>query len=44
MKLEIVNRLLEVEMTISYNGKSKKIDKLVIDTGAAHTLISFDID
>ena len=43
MKLELVNRLLEVEMTISYKGKTKIIDKLVIDTGAAHTLISSDI-
>ena len=31
------------EMTISYRGKTKVIDKLVIDTGAAHTLISSDI-
>jgi len=43
MKLELVNRLLEVEMMISYNGKTTTIDKLVIDTGAAHTLISSDI-
>lgn len=43
MKLKLVNRLLEVEMTISYKGKIKTIDKLVIDTGAAHTLISSDI-
>lgn len=43
MKLELVNRLLEVEMTISYREKTKVIDKLVIDTGAAHTLISSDI-
>ncbi|MDQ0218356.1 hypothetical protein ELQ35_12320 [Peribacillus cavernae] len=43
MKLELVNRLLEVKMAISYKGKTKIIDKLVIDTGAAHTLISSDI-
>jgi len=43
MKLELVNRLLEVELTIFYKGKKKIIDKLVIDTGAAHTLISSDI-
>lgn len=30
-------------MTISYKGKTKVIDKLIIDTGAAHTLISSDI-
>jgi len=43
MKLNFVNHLLEVEMTISYRGKRKAIDKLVIDTGAAFTLISSDI-
>jgi hypothetical protein len=43
MKLDFVNHLLEVEMSISYEGKKKTIDKLVIDTGAAHTLISSDI-
>ncbi|MCD8510580.1 MAG: retroviral-like aspartic protease family protein [Bacillus sp. (in: Bacteria)] len=43
MKLAYVNHLLEVKMTISYKGKRKTIDKLVIDTGAAHTLISSDI-
>ncbi|BBN97625.1 aspartyl protease family protein [Sporolactobacillus terrae] len=43
MKLELVNHLLAVKMTISYKGKSKKMDKLVVDTGAAHTLISSDI-
>lgn len=43
MKLEVVNRLLEIEMMISYKGKSKLVDKLVVDTGAAHTLISSDV-
>ncbi|MBW8349491.1 aspartyl protease family protein [Bacillus sp. IITD106] len=43
MKLKLINSLLEGEMTISYQGKIKIIDKLVIDTGAAHTLISSDI-
>lgn len=43
MKLELVNRLLEIEMTVSFKGKTKIIDKLVIDTGAAHTLLSTDI-
>ena len=43
MKLELVNRLLEVEMMIAHKGKKKIVDKLVIDTGAAHTLISSDI-
>ncbi|WP_339254281.1 retropepsin-like aspartic protease [Sporosarcina sp. FSL W8-0480] len=43
MKLGVVNQLLEVEMIISYKNKSKRLDKLVVDTGAAHTLISTDI-
>jgi predicted aspartyl protease len=43
MKLKLVNRLLEVKMGISYKEKTKVIDKLVVDTGAAHTLISSDI-
>jgi predicted aspartyl protease len=43
MKLELVNHLLEVEMTISFKGKTKIINRLVVDTGAAHTLISSDI-
>lgn len=42
-EVELVNRLLEVEMTISYKGKTKVIDKLVIDNGASHTLNSSDI-
>ncbi|MED4455172.1 hypothetical protein [Metabacillus fastidiosus] len=38
-----MNHLLEVEMTILYKEKTKIIDKLVIDIGAAHILISSDI-
>ncbi|MGG3887502.1 hypothetical protein [Metabacillus fastidiosus] len=34
MKLELVNHLLEVEMTILYKEKTKIIDKFVMDTGA----------
>jgi predicted aspartyl protease len=30
-------------MTICYKGRSLTIDKLVIDTGAAHSLLSSDI-
>lgn len=29
MKLEVVDQILEVEMMISYKGKSKLMDKLV---------------
>lgn len=42
MKLKLVNNLLEAEMTIIYKGKTKIIDRIVVDTGAAHTLISSD--
>lgn len=38
-----MNHLLEVKMAISYKGITKIIDKLVVDTGAAHTIISSDI-
>ncbi|MCM3764482.1 retropepsin-like aspartic protease [Neobacillus niacini] len=43
MKLELINQLLESQITICYNGQTKVIDKLIIDTGAAHTIISSDI-
>jgi predicted aspartyl protease len=43
MKLKLVNHLLEIEIIISYQGKTKIVDNLVVDTGAAHTLISSDI-
>lgn len=42
MKIELANRLLEVNMTICYKGQTKVIDKLVVDTGADHTIISSD--
>jgi hypothetical protein len=43
MKLKLVNNLLEIEMAISFKGQTKIIDRLVVDTGAAHTLISSDM-
>lgn len=43
IELELRNHLLETKMTISYKGDKMLIDKLVVDTGAAHTLISADI-
>ncbi|MFK7691590.1 retropepsin-like aspartic protease [Paenibacillus sp. HJGM_3] len=42
MKIDLVDGLLQTSITISYNGQSLTIDKLVIDTGASHTLLSTD--
>ncbi|MDC3418423.1 retropepsin-like aspartic protease [Aquibacillus salsiterrae] len=35
--------LLLVDITLTFNGKSKLIDNMIVDTGAARTLISQDI-
>lgn len=43
MKMELINHLLETKMTIFYKGESIVVDKLVIDTGASHSIISSDI-
>lgn len=42
--MEIVYRdgLLFTEITIQYNGQTKVIDNIVIDTGSSHTLFSQD--
>jgi hypothetical protein len=42
MKIEYTNGLLYAELTLSYQGKTKAIDRLIIDTGAAQTLLSAD--
>lgn len=42
MKLEYRDGLLFASIEISYKGKSKVIDNVVIDTGAAGSLISPD--
>lgn len=42
MKIEKKHGLLIASMTISFRGKSKIIPDLVIDTGAAHSIISLD--
>ncbi|QGQ97882.1 hypothetical protein EHS13_24840 [Paenibacillus psychroresistens] len=43
MKIDYINGLLQTSITITYKGKSIVIDKLVIDTGASHSLLSADI-
>jgi predicted aspartyl protease len=43
MKIEFMHDLIQTSMTIDYKGSSLRIDNLVIDTGAAHSLLSSDI-
>src|SRR5690606_16751924 len=43
MKLELVDGLLQTSITVKYMGQALTIDKLVIDTGASHTLLSADV-
>jgi hypothetical protein len=42
MKIDLVDGLLQTAITINYKGQALIIDKLVIDTGASHTLLSAD--
>lgn len=42
MKIEYVDGLLQTSLTLIYKGQALTIDKLVIDTGASHTLLSAD--
>ncbi|OCT16866.1 hypothetical protein A8709_00690 [Paenibacillus pectinilyticus] len=43
MQIEYAHNLLQTSMTICYKGRSLTIGNLVIDTGAAHSLLSSDI-
>jgi hypothetical protein len=43
MQIQLIDDLLQTSMTICYRGPSLIIDNLVIDTGAAHSLLSSDI-
>lgn len=43
MHIDLIDNLLQTSMTIYYKGRSLTIDNLVIDTGAAHSLLSSDI-
>ena len=42
MKIEYVNELLFANIKITYKGKTKNIDNVIVDTGAAHSLLSVD--
>ncbi|WP_240416340.1 retropepsin-like aspartic protease [Paenibacillus periandrae] len=43
MKIDFVDGLLQTSITLNYKGQVLSIDKLVIDTGASHTLLSADV-
>lgn len=43
MKIKFESGLLLVDITLTFNGKSKVIKNLVLDTGAAKTLMSQDV-
>ena len=43
MKIRPIDGLLFVSMTVTFQGKSKTIDHLVLDTGASHSVISMDL-
>ena len=42
MKIEYVDELLFANIKITYKGKTKNIDNVIVDTGAAHSLLSVD--
>lgn len=42
MRIDYVDGLLQTSLTLIYKGQALTIDKLVIDTGASHTLLSAD--
>jgi hypothetical protein len=42
VKIEYVDQLLCVPLTIKYKEKKKAIERMIIDTGAAHSIISSD--
>ncbi|HHY72036.1 MAG TPA: aspartyl protease [Bacillus bacterium] len=43
MKIKYESGLLLLDITLTFNGKSKVIENMVLDTGAAKTLISQDV-
>lgn len=42
MKIEYVDELLFANIKITYKGKTKTIDNVIVDTGAAHSLLLVD--
>jgi predicted aspartyl protease len=43
MKIKFNNGLLYATLELTYNGKLKILDNIIIDTGAAHSIICPDI-
>lgn len=43
MRIDYIDGLLQASMNIVYKGRIMTIDHLVIDTGAAHSMISSDL-
>ncbi len=43
MKIKLNNGLLYATLELTYNGKLKILDDIIIDTGAAHSIICPDI-
>ena len=42
MKIEIIDGLLLTSVMIEYQSKIKTVDRVVVDTGASHTILSSD--
>ncbi|MCL6633741.1 MAG: retropepsin-like domain-containing protein [Alicyclobacillus herbarius] len=42
MRIDYHDGLLLASLTLTHHGKTKTIDRMVIDTGAAHTIIVSD--
>ncbi|MCL6442718.1 MAG: retropepsin-like domain-containing protein [Alicyclobacillus sp.] len=42
MRIEYYDGLLIAPLTLTYNGKTKTIERMVIDTGADHTIVVSD--
>ena len=43
MRIDYSQDLLLVSLTVTYNGRTKTIDRMSIDTGAAHTIVVSDV-
>lgn len=42
MKIDIIDGLLLTSVTIEYQARVKTVDRVVVDTGASHTILSSD--
>lgn len=43
MKLKFDGQLITTSIIITYQGKSLKVDDVIVDTGSSHTVVSPDI-